>query len=278
MSITKIGTDQALFNLNYTPNTTPARKFGTSKSIGSPKEGASEWAQVNQSSSAFDNLQAINSILNSVAMSIRIADTAMEKIKTYIDQMKEQLGRIIKNYPPFPPGSEERVRFLRSFNTLRQQIDQLNISPDDEGALRIVTDPSTVSAVGNWRVTAGENRPGGMIHSQEVNTGPTGLNIPELPENATDEQIYVALRNLEEVRKALNQRQSGLTADTLSLQHFLESNAKFKECSASDGKGFELADRTEAIAETKSSEYKQTLMTESLPSLTKDPSQLLELL
>ena len=278
MSITKIGTDQALPLLNDTANTTLTRKFGTSKRIDSPKEGASEWTQVNQGPSSFDNLQAINSILNSVAMSIRIADTAMEKIKTYIDQMKEQLGRIIKNYPPFPPGSEERVSFLRSFNTLRRQIDQLNFSPNDEGALRIMSDPSTVSAVGDWRVTAGENRPGGMIRTQQVHTGPTGLNISELPENATDEQIYAALRNLEEAQKALNQRRSGLAADALSLQHFLESNAKFKECSASDGKGFELADTTEAIAETESSEYKQTLMTESIPSLTKDPSQLLELL
>jgi len=61
-----------------------------------------------------------------------IPDWTMQTIENYIDKMKAKLKRVIKNYPPFPPGSEGRVEILKSFNTFRKQIAQLTIPPDSD--------------------------------------------------------------------------------------------------------------------------------------------------
>jgi flagellin-like hook-associated protein FlgL len=280
MSITEIGSNQSLLHLNFATNTLNSlkQKPGTNRRINVPKEDPSGGVKVSQSGAGFDDLQALNAFLNSVAMRIRAADSTMGKIETIIDRMKEELGRIIKNYPPFPPGSEERVKFLRSFKALRREIDQLSFSTNDEAASRIKADPAVVPQAGDSKAVTGGKGPRLTIHSQQVHTGPTGLNIPELPENATDKEIDAAIKNLEEARKTLGQRQSGLATDALSIQQFLESNPKIDQLSGSSVEAPKSPDMTEITAENKSSESKQTLTNESTKTLTKDQSQLSELL
>jgi flagellin-like hook-associated protein FlgL len=280
MSITEIGSNQSLLHLNFATNTLNSlkQKLGTNRRINVPKEDPSGGVKGSQNVAAFDDLQALNAFLNSVVTSIKVADSTMGKIETIIDQMKEQLGKIVKNYPPFPPGSEERVKFLRSFKALRQEIDQLSFSTNDEGASKIMANPGVVPQAGDSNTATGSNGPRLTIHSQQVHTGPTGLNIPELPENATDEEIDAAIKNLEDARKTLGQRQSGLAADALSIQQFLESNSKIDQLAGSSVEALKAPDLTEIAAENKSSEYKQTLTMESTKSLTKDQSQLSELL
>jgi hypothetical protein len=280
MTIMRIGTDQALFHLNYTPNTLDSvtQKAGKSSRISFPKEDASGSVQVSQSQSAFDDLQAFNSILNSLATSIKVGDSTMGKIKTLIDRMKEQLGGIIKNYPPFPPGSEERVKFLRSFTALRRQIDQLSFSSNDEGASKIMADPAVVPQAGDWNVVTDGNGHQLTIHSQQVNTGPTGLNIPELSESATDEGINAAIKNLDDAKNTLDQKRFGLATDALSIQQFLGSNPKIDEFAGSSVEAPKSPDIAEINLENKSSEVRQGLTIDSVKSLTKDQSQLSELL
>jgi hypothetical protein len=280
MSITEIGSNQALLHLNYTANRLDSLKpkSGTSRRISLPKEDPSGQVPVSQSGEAFDDFQALNTIRNAVATSIRVANSTMGKIETIIDRMKEQLGRIIKNYPPFPPGSEERVKFLRSFKALRQEIDQLSFSSNDEGATKIMADPAVVPQAGDSNAVTGGKGPRLTIHSQQVHTGPTGLNIPELPESATDREIDAAIKNLEDARKTLGQRQSGLATDTLNIQQFLGSNPSIDQLAGSSVEAPKSPGITEITAENKSSESKQTLTNESTKSLTKDQSQLSELL
>ena len=279
MSITEIGSNQALLQLNQTTNTLDLTgKSGKSKRISSPKEGPSGSVQVTQSRSAFDDLQAFNAKLNSVATSIRVADSTMGKIETFIDRMIQQFGSITKNYPPFPPGSEDRVRFLRSFAAFRKQIDQLTYSPKDQGALKIMADPAVVPQAGNSQVVISSNAPPVTMHSQQVNTGPAGLNIPELPENATDNEITAAIKNLETAGKTLGQRQSGLATDALSIQQFLEANPKIDKFADSYVEAPKSSDTAEITAENKNPDPNQTLTIDSVKSLTKDQSQLSELL
>ena len=71
--------------------------------------------------------------------------------------MKARLLRIVKNFPPFPPGSEERVKILRSFNLFRKQIDQLTIPPVVRDAMKIMADPALVSEAGDWDFTIGDS-------------------------------------------------------------------------------------------------------------------------
>lgn len=48
--------------------------------------------------------------------------------------MRRQIEAMVKNYPPFPPGSEERLQYLRSISALRQQLDALTVPPRSEVA------------------------------------------------------------------------------------------------------------------------------------------------
>jgi flagellin-like hook-associated protein FlgL len=280
MSITKIGSDQAVFNLSQTTNAIDplTRKSNPGRKINSPKEGSSRWVQVSQSQSSFNSLQSANSSLNFAAMSIRIADEAMGRVETYIDQMKAELGKIIKNYPPFFPGSEERVKFLRSFTALRRQIDQLSFAPDYKQDLKITADSINIPRAGDWKAVVGNRGSRPAIPGPQVSIDATRFNIPELSENATDAEIHAAIENLQDAKKALAQKRSELATNALSIQQFLEFNAKFDESFPSYPEALKSADMTEGTAENKSSEHKQMLMIESAKSLTEDPTQLLELL
>jgi flagellin-like hook-associated protein FlgL len=280
MSITEIGSNQSLLHLNFATNTLNSlkQKLGTDKRINVPKEDPSGGVKVSQKVASLDDLHALNAFLNSVAMRIRVADNTMGKIETIIDRMKEELGRIIKNYPPFPPGSEERVKFLRSFKALRQEIDQLSFSTTDEAASKITADPAVASQAGDSNAVTSGNGTRLTVHSQQLHAGPTGLNIPELPETATDEEIAAAIKDVEKARKTLGQRQSGLATDALNIQQFLGSNPKIDQFAGSSVEMPKSPDLTESAAENKSSESNQTLTIDSTKSLTKDQSQLFELL
>ena len=77
-------------------------------------------------------LQKINDSWNDIAQKKRIYDNNMNEVEDYIDRMKAQLERILKNFPPFPPGSEGRIQALRNFAAFRKLIDQLTIPPVEE--------------------------------------------------------------------------------------------------------------------------------------------------
>jgi len=77
-------------------------------------------------------LQKINDSWNDIAHKKRTYDNKINEVEDYVARMKAQLERIIKNFPPFPPGSEERIQVLRSFAGFRKLIDQLTIPPPEE--------------------------------------------------------------------------------------------------------------------------------------------------
>jgi hypothetical protein len=206
---------------------------------------------------ASDALNSIKSRLNAIAKNIRVADKAIEAIENYIDRMKAELGRIIKNYPPFPPGSEERVRLLKSYISLRKQIDQLTIPPpSNEFNIRIVTDSEFVPEAEDWDVLTDLN----SIH----------IPIPDLSEDTTDEDIVASIAALETAKEMILQRRDKLAgeAEKMSSQ---EKDALFSKLFSSYGD--ELAD-----PELKSLEMGYTLSTESGITLSRARSQLLSLL
>lgn len=143
----------------------------------------------------FDKMQSDNSARNEVASSIKSADTSMAEIGKKIDTMKADLEIIVKNFPPYPPGSDDRLKFLRNFNSLRQQIDALTIPrPTDSSAVAV------------------------KLHG--LNTGPNGINIPALPDTppeATDRQIYHAINGLDAAKKTLDQSRAGLAGEAATL-------------------------------------------------------------
>lgn len=79
-----------------------------------------------------DTLQRVGNVsdlLVSTAKNIRKTDEALTSGATIIANMKEQLGKIIKQYPPFPPESKDRMELLMSYSSLQKQITSLMVPP-----------------------------------------------------------------------------------------------------------------------------------------------------
>lgn len=75
----------------------------------------------------FQQLEDGLSDRRNVAALIRQTDTKLEAIITHVDAMKANLAKIVKNYPPFSIDSKERMEILRSFISLRKEIDSMTI-------------------------------------------------------------------------------------------------------------------------------------------------------
>lgn len=65
----------------------------------------------------------------------------LRQAQDIVTAMRRQIDAWVKNYPPFPPGSEERLQYLRSISALRQQLDALTVPPRQEMASRIPEAP-----------------------------------------------------------------------------------------------------------------------------------------
>ena len=169
------------------------------------------------------NSQPAYSKINMMAATVRGADESMQKIDKQIEQMKNRLIEHVKHYPPFGQESRERIKLMKLFSAFRKQIDQLTIPADNYGAMKIMADPSSTGVAGDWEIETDAQGNRMTIHSQQVHSGSDGLNIPELPDSATDEDIYSAIQNLETAHATLGQRRSDLASDfeqILNQTHF----------------------------------------------------------
>ena len=225
-----------------------------------------------------DKLEAIYFRFNSDARTIRAADKNMEKIENHIDRMKAESQRLIKNYPPFPPGSEERVKRLKSINAFRKLIDQLTIPPpNEEFAMKIMACRDAFLEVEDSKRLPGENKLYSKVHSYLVSTGAWGLDIPELQEDADDEEAHIFIEKLDAARETLRQRRSDLAADAAGIINSYEREIEAAGIFHSYGDELESVD-TEAETELKSRELGYTLAIEPGMTLTEAQSQLLSLL
>jgi len=267
---------------------TATKRISTGKKINAPSDDPARWAASRQARSIDGQLQAVNSGLESVAISIRGADKAMEAIEEHLDQMIET----VKLFPPYPEGdnSEERIRMLRSFNGIRQLIDQLTIPPNDDLGQAILSDPATNPEVpDSWPVIVNEQGDVKTIRRQEVHTGPTGLNIPErteadLTENGqaggplSQQKLDDIAANLENAKAILRQRRDALGSDAAAIGRAKSSNEEAAAFHKAYAENMEAADVNEAAAQVTSIQLKQSLALESLGSITSLRSELVALL
>src|SRR6185369_15549311 len=74
-----------------------------------------------------ENMRAVSEEINAYAKIVRHTDAVLEKASNQVDLMKRPLEANIKNFPPFPPGSEQRADLLKSYISLRKEIDKLTV-------------------------------------------------------------------------------------------------------------------------------------------------------
>lgn len=168
---------------------------------------------------AYQSLSETTSKINQVADSVRQADTAMQEIGRSVDRMKGSLDQIIKNYPPFPPGSEQRVKALKNFSALRNEIEKLTYPPEPSLVPKLIADPSKSS--GSFSVRVDEKGTSVQLDRQRVDPGPGGLNIPQLPvfppEDSGDKPIHAAIAALANAASTISNRRQAL-ADNFAQQ------------------------------------------------------------
>ena len=213
-----ITTNHDLARISQTPHTSGPglREIHTGKNAPASNGESDGWVKIDGKNFPFGKLQASNLSFNSAAKSIRIADRAMEKIESHINHMKDQLQTHVKNYPPFLSESEERVKMLKSMDAFRKLIDQLTFPPGDIAAGKIMSDPSLHESE-DWDVVVEHNGFSNTILSRQVHTGHEGLDIPEFPKNATDDDIHLMIERLNASKEILRQRRSGLSEDASSI-------------------------------------------------------------
>lgn len=261
------------YRASQTMDSLPTQLNGKQGGTVSPS-GSTGWEMVREIDSGFSFFQAINSLFNEVSRSIREADSVMDEIGKAIGQLEKILNRIIKNYPPFPRGSEERVKLLASFNTIRRMIDRLTIPPPDSSAGMIVANPAHIPNAGDWEIMIDEIGLSLTVHHQEVHTGTTGLNIPELPDDAGDEAVKAALVNLQAARETLVVRRQSLTSDAESISSYREFNILNVSFLGGLGDTVSSVDLQEFSADEKSAEVKQSLAESMIGSITQAHQQL----
>ncbi len=269
MSPFGISIDQTLHHLRQSFKSLESlpQRLNADKNVNGLRENPTKGVEVRKGLSAFRRLQAINARSNWEAMNVRAADQIMDTIGKYIEEMKAQLERIIKNFPPFPPGSEERVKILRSYNALRKQIDQMAFQSKDQGATKIKTDSPFVGKVEKMGAKAGTLR--ALL--------PKDLDIPELLHAATDQEISVAIESLNAAREILQEGRARLAPEALEISS--SEIAKKKAAALKLGNGKELeSDLPEGAAELKSQEIQHALSIESISGLTETPSWFIDLL
>ena len=144
--------------------------------------------------------------------SIRIADKAIGEIEANIEQMESEVEMFLKQYPPYPPGSEDRVKYLSRFAMLRKQIDQLSVPPD--GGARTILGTSRSGQSNAWEIEISDQKVGTVVRHQPVHAGNEGLALPEISIESTDEQVKGLHQALGQARSVIKQRRSELAEDT----------------------------------------------------------------
>jgi hypothetical protein len=87
-------------------------------------------AQVQTRHAAYAILASIKDEAADVASSVRQAAQALERAEHTVQVMREKVEQFfVKNFPPFPPGSEQRVDYLNSISALRRQLESMSVPP-----------------------------------------------------------------------------------------------------------------------------------------------------
>ena len=109
------------------------------------------------------------------AVRLQKMDQQIDQIGKAASSLKEEIITMQRTLPPFPPGSQERVRLLKSYIGLRKLIEELTI-------------PHEVPIIRN---------------KEEIS-------LPEISDQATDQEWKAAIKGLERTQEVIQRRKSSL--------------------------------------------------------------------
>jgi len=224
MITSKIAANQTFAQVNHMNkiNDSSRQHQGRSEAIKTSMGETIDGIKAEISSFSIHPSHQFNAEFNAVVKSIRVADKAMGEIETNIEQMESEVEMFLKQYPPFPPGSEDRVNYLSRFAMLRKQIDQLTFPPD-AGAQQIIgRSPNSRSR--DWEIEIGGKKIGRTIRRQPVHSGKEGLALPEITVQSTDAQVSDMQKALGSARQQVHQSRDMLAEDAIQVIRFAEKS------------------------------------------------------
>lgn len=160
----------------------------------------------------YSSVENANSQVQQIAQQIRHVNQTVDTIDASLAQLRSTLEQVVKIYPPYPPGSAERIEALRQFSAIRHMIDQLTVGGRDEGISDIIAaDSKTDGKQRDLNITVGKRLL--RFSRQPLHPGKDGLNLPVLPNDASDRQIAEALDQTIAAQGILRGRRQRFVAD-----------------------------------------------------------------
>ena len=177
-----------------------------------------------------------------LTQNIGVADQAMREIDGRLQEAKDDLTEIVKMYPPYPHGSEERAEFLNSYHSLRMQVDNLIFPPEYDLAAQILggEEPSDSLPL--------------EFRGLQVDTGSSGLDLMVLKgavDDLTDEEIPAVIDDLERASGVVKERRKSLQASaSVAFDKSEEDESLYAELSLEIGDSLAATDVTLGRPET----------------------------
>ena len=137
---------------------------------------------------------------------VGVADQAMGEIDEEMQEAKRDLTKIIKMFPPYPHGSEERAELLNSYRSLRLQIDKLTFPPESDLAAQILGG-------------SGDDLLPSELQGFQVSTGKEGLDLVVLQvavDDMEDDELPALIENIDRASALLQERRMDLQ-DTIGV-------------------------------------------------------------
>ena len=172
--------------------------------------GGKELASTSQVAFAFAQIRGQQEVVNQAASLVREVVATAEKAEQLLNAMEEELGAVVKMYPPYPIDNPDRISLLNSFGGLRRQIDALTFPP-----------PESLDALA--KVLGAEKDAKAAEGGELDNTAATNLikepmwDILTLDsKTASDEDVGMAMDQVRTMQSVVERLQAGMWKDVVS--------------------------------------------------------------
>ncbi|MDP2787495.1 MAG: hypothetical protein Q8O79_05415 [Pseudomonadota bacterium] len=192
-----------------------------------------------QVSGVYAKLLAGQDSLGKAAAVVREVGATVEKADKLLSKMEEDLGTVVKIYPPYPIDNPERISLLNNFGGLRRQIDALTFPP-----------PETLEELGRLLNTPEDANAKNAGNAEQVSAvsliKEPMWDIPSLdPLAASDAAVSEAFDQVKSMRSVLEDLQVGMWKDVISFVQQADSSEVQNEASGTREQLADLAVRGE---------------------------------
>lgn len=149
-----------------------------------------------------------------VGATLRYTNQALGAVQARLGEMHSALEGIVKLYPPYPVDSPERIALINKFGALRKQIDDLTYPPENKWLGRLIGDPAKLPGAGDVALPAVQGEAAIAIKAVPAYAGIGGLNLPNLPPQASDAEVAAGLARVEDAQHYVKQARASLYQET----------------------------------------------------------------